>query len=697
MEYEKKKAKDPEILKNYSELPNISTELDKDHLDCIGKDVVDGYERDKQSLDSWYTQLDEIVDLTKLTNEPKDYPIKNSSNIKLPTILTAAMQYSARTFPELIRNGRVAQIKAFGKDPDGSKDRKAKRASRYIDYQLMVKDDNWERGTDRLLMLLPIFGTIFRKTYYDSSKSKIVSLELKPKECIIHSDVENLEEARRITHVMRMSKNSLVSKMRAGLYNEVDFDEVHNSQLQTYVGNDNKNAIDDNDKQMVGYTVLEQHTFLDLDNDDYDEPYIVTVLEETKQVLRIVARYTQDDIILNQKGKVECIYPEHYFTDYHFITNPDGSFYSVGFGYLLLAMTRACNTLTNQLIDAGHFANIQGGFIGRGLRQKLDTVAIPRGFFKQMEFADGEDIRKNIVPLDFKEPSPTLYKLLEFLLGQTKQISSITDIMSGDALPQNSPATTVTTLVEQSQKILNSINRRLYWSIKKELNKIFHLNFVFGDPEEYKLLFDDPEANLHEDFKSDNLDIRPISDPNLSSEVQRMAKVQYLSQIAASPLAQGRMNRNEIILRALEAADIQGVETLMTPDGQPSPEEQKGMAEMKLAEAQMKNLQDSISIESKKLELKAQELAHVLPIKEADYDYKIAQTRQAEGLAAQAVSEANIPKYRQFANVVGKQDNIGTGADANQAIPVNQPAGSGSMEAPPGNQAPQGIPPMGAG
>ena len=55
-----------------------------------------------------------------------------------------------------------------------------------------------------------------------------------------------------------------------------------------------------------------------------------------------------------------------YFTKYGFIPAPDGSFYDIGFGFLLDNISAVIDTIINQLLDAGTLSNMQGGFLGGG-------------------------------------------------------------------------------------------------------------------------------------------------------------------------------------------------------------------------------------------------------------------------------------------------------------------------------------------
>src|SRR4029077_15915267 len=110
------------------------------------------------------------------------------------------------------------------------------------------------------------------------------------------------------------------------------------------------------------------HRRLDLDDDGYPEPYIVTIHKHTSKVARIVARYDSENVFFNNDDdRVIKIIPVQYYTKYDFIPSMDGGIYGTGFGKLLSPINAAINTTLNQLIDAGHLQIRGGGFIGKGL------------------------------------------------------------------------------------------------------------------------------------------------------------------------------------------------------------------------------------------------------------------------------------------------------------------------------------------
>ena len=149
---------------------------------------------------------------------------------------------------------------------------------------------------------------------------------------------------------------------------------------------------------------------LDLDEDGYPEPYIVTVHKDSLKVLRISRRFEEEKIEYTEKGEVARIVPEHYFTKYPFIPSIDGSFYDMGFGLLLNPLNESINTTINQMLDAGTLQNTGGGFVGSGLRLKSGAMRFRIGEWKVVD-SPGGNVAGNVVPLDHKGPSSVLFNL----------------------------------------------------------------------------------------------------------------------------------------------------------------------------------------------------------------------------------------------------------------------------------------------
>lgn len=524
-ESEDRQASSFELLQQYADAENIAEFLDEDRLNKIGQRCIEEYKIDDDSRDEWKRKNEDAIKLAKLTNEGKSWPWPGCANIKYPLLAEACISFAARAYPEIVRGNDVVLAKVTGEDKDGQKAARAKRISQHMSYQLTDQMEEWEPETDRLLLQLPLLGCTFRKTYYDTTRRRNVAKLVSSMDLVLNHYAGSMEMVRRESEVVELYQNDVIERKRAGLWLDVDLKP------------DNKEGIPDEDN---AFRFIEQHRWLDLDDDEYEEPYIVTVHEDTGKVVRIVARYDFDDILFNSNdpftAQVVRITPERYYTLYEFMPDPEGGLYGLGFGSLLTSLNESVNSILNQLIDAGTLANVSGGFIAKGVRLRTATgqIMMAPGKWSTVEVQNGTPIGHNILPNPNKEPSVVLFQLLGFLIESSKAISNLKDLLQGELPNSNVPATTVLALIEQGQKVYNAIHKRVYRALKSEFKKIYKLNAKYLPEQDYFRVMDSPQAIAKQDYAEGDYDICPVADPQVSSQAQRLARAQALMQIAGS-------------------------------------------------------------------------------------------------------------------------------------------------------------------
>lgn len=611
---------------------NIADSLDEDQLTEIGQEVKRGYDADKESRKDWEDAIEEWTKLAKQVREDKSFPWPNASNVKYPLLTTAAMQFAARAYPSLVpSDGRVVKSKVIGKDPTGQKLARAERVSIYMSYQIMHEMPRWEEGMDKLLIQLPVTGMVFKKTYWDSSKKIPVSEVVLPQNLVVNYWAKSLEEAERISEEIEMSPRLLKERQMAGVFREVDLGKPIIPEDREYSESD----------ETVPYILIEQHTYLDLDDDGYKEPYIVTIHRESGEVLRITARYDDTGVFLDDEGDLIKIEPIQYYTKFGFIPNPDGSFYDIGFGCLLGPLNESVNTLINQLIDAGTLNNMQGGFLGKGLRLRMGEYGFKPGEWKAVN-STGDDLKKQIVPLPSKEPSAVLFQLMGSLITSGKELASVAEIFTGKMPGQNTPATTTMATIEQGMKVFTAVYKRIYRSLQEEFLKIYDLDKTYLNPATYASIVD---VEVGPDDFSNIYDICPGADPTAVSQTEKLLKAQGLLEL----LPTGMLNPVEVIKRVLEAQEQPNWEQLLNPQvaqtGQP-PEPQP---DPKLMEMQMKGqleqqkIQMQGAAQQQKMELEARDKATQLAMKEREHVMDMQHKAQMNRLqAAEAIHKQRI-------------------------------------------------------
>lgn len=571
-----------ESLRALLEQTNIAEKLDEDKLKEISQEVSEGFETDMRSREHWERCLEEWTNLALQVRETKTWPWVNAANVKYPLLSTASMQFNARSYPSLVPStGDIVKVEVIGKDPTGEKLEKAKRIGSFMTYQILNQMTGWEEDMDKLLIMLPIVGTLFKKTYYSPVTKQNVSELILPKNLVVNYWAKSLDGAERVSQVIEMNKRVLKEKQMSGIYLDIDLGEP---QIQS---NEPNKYVPVPQDSTTPYVLVEQHCFFDLDGDGYAEPYIVVFERFSKKVLRVVARYDEKGMHLDDAGKLQKIEPIQYFTKFSFIPNPDGGFYDIGFGLLLTPINEAVNTLINQLLDAGTLSTLQGGFLGKGLKLKMGENRWLPGEWKTVN-TTADDLRKQIVPLPVKEPSNVLLELMGTLVTSGKELASVAEIFVGKMPGQNTPATTTMATIEQGMKVFTAVYKRVYRSLKSEFKKIFDLNGVYLDPEQYANVVD--VQIMPDDFNNDNYDVCPGADPNTATQTEKLMKAQGLLEL----LPTGILDPVKVVARVLEAQEQPNFEQLFTQQVQETGQPPQPPPDPKMLELQMKSQMDQM-------------------------------------------------------------------------------------------------------
>lgn len=659
-QFESAVYEEPSPLEAFIGSVNIAKDMDDEKLDNIGRRCVEAFEIDEESRKHKIDQISRATELAQQVTEDKSFPWRGAANIKLPIITEAAIKFASRAYSEIIRDNQVVKAKIIGEDQTGQKAERSERVSNYMSWQLMSKEVEWEPDTDKLLHVLPIAGHLFRKRYYCTAEKRTKSELCLPKFVSVNDKCSSLESARRITHIIEnVSQNDLISNQRAGVWRDVELREKKDLEKQ--------DATSDDDY----YKFLEQHCWLDLDEDGYEEPYIVTIEHESRKVLRIIARYESSGVITNERKQIVSIKPKHSFTDYIFIPALDGGYYGVGFGQMLEPMTRVANTLVNQITDSGSLNNLQAGYLSSEIKIIGGRERFQLGEWKRTK-ATAEQLSKGVFPLPTKEPSAVLFNMLGLILDLTKDLASVKDVLGGDSPGQNVPATTVMALIEQGMKTFNAIYKRIYRGLKSEFKQLYDINREYLDDKEYYQVVEQDLPIYKADFDSEGIDIEPVADPNMSTDMQRLARAEALKGAIGMP----GVDPKPIIKQWLEALKIPDsmVDEILPeqdPNGIP-PELQKLMQEVEMKQADVTNKERELDLKEREVALRERELE----IKAYESMTK-AIKNIADAEAVETGSQLSI--YKQFVD---------------QLVQITQPAPTGGQnDSIPGRLGTMGIEP----
>lgn len=543
-------------LQFLASLSNAAEEIEEEELGNIGGQVVREYRIDKDSRSEWEDRAKRAMDLARQKKESKSTPWPDASNVKYPLLTTAALQFAARAYPAIVDGPRIVKCAVMGADPDGAKASAADRVSQHMSFQLGYEVPDWECDIDTLLHQIPIVGCAFKKVYADPSKpAGFCSDMISAFDLVVNQKAKSLETVPRITHVFPLYPHEVTERQRTGVFLEVDL----------------KHTSDTGDDEDAPLMFLEQHRYLDLDDDDVMEPWIVTVHEASQKVVKIRAAFDPAEIEFDRaKPRITRIKRKDYFVKVPFIPDPEGGFYDVGFGHLLEPISDVIDTTINQMMDAGTLQNGGGGFIGGGvdLGKGKSTISLRPGEYKTIRTA-GPDLRQSIYNMEHPGPSKVLFDLLSLMIDAGKDIAAIQDILVGDT-PRVQTATTTMAAIEQGLKVFTAIYKRIFRALKAEFRMIFDINKTTLRMPKYLALLDQPVSP--NDYQGE-FDVMPVSDPNAITDMQRMSRAQLVMEEAKN--GNPTINLHEATKRMMEAARIERVEELMVPPPEgPSPQEQ---------------------------------------------------------------------------------------------------------------------------
>lgn len=590
---------------------NIVPLLSEERVNDIYIAVTKKLGEDQESRQDKINKLQDYIKLALLTTEEKSYPFEGAANAMIPLVANAVIQFGATAFPPLVQDDQLVKFKVIGSDDGkiqmqdgkpildeetgepkkqfvGFKAARGRRMTTYMNYQINEEMPWYKRDLYQYLMCCAAIGTVYRKIYRDPINKRQVSKFVMPDKLIVNENIVSLQDGV-ITEILDLSPTQVMENIRKGLFVDYEFDWEKQPTLTLPLTQESINpSKEENDIVKRDFRFIAQYSFLDLDDDGFPEPYIITCDLDKTKVVRIVPDFYPENIEYNEQNQVCRIKREQTFVDYILIPSADGGHLGVGFGHLLYNLNKVANGTINQLLDAGHLSIKGGGFIGKNMNIRGGRFAMGLGEWKMVDNF-GANIRDSIVPLPTPEISPALIQLLTFLIESGKETGSLRDVLTGDTAANMAP-TTYMGIVEQGLKQFLAIFKGWHDSDKISYKLLRRLNARYTTDEEYARVLDEPENNVsaQADFSAEDCDIVPVADPASVTSSQKMAQAQIIQSLFTDPFY------DEIKIRKMwnNAVQIPGLDdALRRPNPQPDPNMVFAEAENKKADAKMMELQ----------------------------------------------------------------------------------------------------------
>ena len=536
---------------------NLAEEMDRGDLGSVSNDLLSQYESAKESRGDWEEEYSKGLELLGFKYEERTNPFRGATGVTHPLLAEAATQFQAQAFNELLPPEGPVRTHVMG-EITKEKEQQSKRVKDFMNYYLTTVAMEYTPEFDQMLFYLPLAGSTFKKVYFDENLERVVSKFVPAEHLIVPYDAADLETAPFVAQVVRMAANDVRKLQVSGFYRDVP---VHPSQEKQTDIKQITDEIEGTNPSMIDYdvTLLEFHVDLDLvgyeDRDEDGEetgimlPYVVTICEDTGEVLSIRRNYREND---QKRRKIQ------YFVHYKFL--PGFGFYGLGLIHTIGGLSRTATAALRQLIDAGTLSNLPAGFKARGLRIRDNDEPLQPGEFRDVD-SPGGAIRDSLMPLPFKGPDATLFNLLGFVVQAGQRFATITDLKVGDGNQQAAVGTTVA-MLEQGARVMSAVHKRLHYAMRQEF-KLLARVMAESLPPEYPYTVAGADQSVFAQDFDDRVDVIPVSNPNIFSQSQRIMLAQTQMQLAMQ--APELHDTYEAYRRMYEALGVRDIDKILKP------------------------------------------------------------------------------------------------------------------------------------
>ena len=522
---------------------NLAESLEPGVLDEISENILSNIRTDLDSRKEWERTYADGIKLLGLKIEERTEPWDGACGVFHPVLSEAVVKFQSETIITTFPASGPVKTQIVGKI-DVEKQEAANRVQESMNYELTEKMPEYRSEHERLLWSLPIAGSAFKKVYFDPSLNRQVAIFVPAEDIIVPYGASDLESAPRITHRMKKTENELRKLMSMGFYMDIELPDPENI----------KTEIEKRQDQETGYsavkderfTVYECHCELDLpgyedqkdgENTQIALPYVVTLLS-TGEVLGVRRNYLEDDSMKKKRM---------HFVHYPYV--PGFGFYGFGLIHLVGGFAESATSILRQPVDAGTLSNLPGGFKSKDLRVKGDDTPIAPGEFRDVDVT-GLTIKESIVPLPYKEPSGTLFQLLNQIIEEGRRFASVADLKVADMSGQT-PVGTTLAILERTLKVMTAVQARVHSAMRQEFKLLANIIRDYTPPI-YK--YDVSGSKFAKMTDYDLVEVIPVSDPNASTMAQKVVQYQ-----AALQLAQGAPDIYNLPLLHRQMLEVLGI------------------------------------------------------------------------------------------------------------------------------------------
>lgn len=522
-----------------------------DALDAFCQDLWMDIDNDIQTATKSVDRYAKAIGDTGVTGKAAGgAAFAGASTVTHPVLGEASADYTARVCREMLPPAGPAKPHVEGQVTKEKFDR-AKRVSRFINWQTRKQMRNFASEMEQVFAQQPFQGAGYVKAWKEGKKPHVAFVPYDKVHRPPGSD--DFYSCERITHELNISERKLKTKMRRGLYAEIELgsptDPEQNKVEQTAAKAEGLSTPSENIDNVR--TLYEVSCFWDGESDDgTSAPYIITFDKDTKKPLGCYRNWEEGD---KEQERLDFLY------EFPFWPFRDGK--PIGLAQMLSGLPAAATGALRALLDSALASTVASGFKLKSGQSGSNASPAP-GEVQELENATQiDDIRKLFIQTQMQGPSPVLFQLLGFLVDAAKGVVRTTfDDIVGKGR-QDIPVGTMMMLIDEGTVVYSSIFARQHRAMERLLQGLYRLNAQIVDNVKFADREGEDEVTRF-DFEGDAV-VAPVSDPRLNSDTQRWTRATFLAGRAADPVNQGLYNKYETEKMLLEAGKIENIDVVL--------------------------------------------------------------------------------------------------------------------------------------
>ena len=540
---------EPDQAENAEFYTNLAEDMSNSDMMTISSQLLEYIERDKEARSLRDKQYEEGIRRTGLGDDaPGGADFQGASKVVHPMLTEACIDFSSRVIKELFPSaGPVKQF--IPGEVTQPKMEKALRKEKFLNWQLTQQMVEFRPELEQMTTQIPLGGAQYMKLVWDEQRNRPMAVFVPIDDVYLPYSATSFYTAERKTHVMYITRLEFERRVGTGMYREISLVSPQEPELTGPQKANNKvEGKEQNSYNEDGLrTVFEVACYLDFEDNFGLAPYLVTIDHTTQEVLAIYRNWDPDD-----EQQQELVH----MVEWPFV--PWRGAYPIGLPHMIGSLSAAATGALRALLDSAHINNFPGMLKLKGGSRGGQSDRIEPTQVTEIEGGVGvDDVRKIAMAVPFNPPNAVLYQLLGFVTEAARGVVRTTYENLQDQNP-NVPVGTTLAMIEQGMTVFSAIHGRLHYAMGMTLKVLHRLNSKHID-DEYILRVTGEEMCKAKDFQGP-MDVVPVSDPNIFSDVQRAAQAQAIVQrSAAAPNLYDARAVEERFLQSMKIPDFKSL------------------------------------------------------------------------------------------------------------------------------------------